>query len=116
LSDFDEVASSRFMWIETARTLDRAVRSGQITDRDGITARIAFESMVTGVTRLKLTERVLSRAAEGFPTIISTLDALHLSTAIAWSEGGARDSICMWSFDSQLNLCSKAMGFAVEFL
>ncbi len=116
LSEFEEVASSRLLWIETARSLDRAVRSGQITDQDGIVARLAFENMAIGLTRLRLTEGVLSRAAEGFPTIIRTLDALHLSSAIAWAEGSSRDSISVWSFDNQLNLCAKAMGFQVEFL
>lgn len=116
LSEYEEVASSRLLWIETARSLDRAVRSGQITDRDGIEARLAFESMVTGLTRLRITESVLSRASEGFPTIIRTLDALHLSTALAWAEGSSRDSIWLWSYDTQLNLCAKAMGFQVEFL
>jgi predicted nucleic acid-binding protein len=116
LADYEEVASSRLLWIETARTLDRAVRSGQITDSDGIQARLAFERMARGLTRLKLTESVLSRAAEGFPTIIRTLDALHLSTAIAWAEGSSRESIKLWSHDKQLNFCAKALGFEVEFL
>jgi len=116
LAGYEEVASSRLLWIETTRTLDRAVRSGQITDSDGITARLAFENMASGLTRLRLTEGVLSRASEGFPTIIRTLDALHLSTALAWAEGASRDAVCVWSFDSQLNLCARAMGFTVEFL
>jgi predicted nucleic acid-binding protein len=116
LSEFEEVASSRLLWIETVRTLDRAVRSRQITDRDGIEARIAFENMARGLTRLRLTEAVLSRASEGFPTIIRTLDALHLGTALAWAEGSTRESISLWSLDAQLNLCAKALGFQVEFL
>jgi len=72
--------------------------------------------MATGLTRLRMTEGVQERASEGFPTIIRTLVALHMSTALAWAEGSSRDSIRLWSFDSQLNLCAKAMGFQVEFL
>ena len=53
---------------------------------------------------------------EGFPPIIRTLDALHMSTALAWAEGSSRDAIRLWSFDNQMNLCAKAMGFQVEFI
>jgi hypothetical protein len=64
----------------------------------------------------QITEDVQDRASEGFPTIIRTQDALHLSTTLAWAEGSSRDSIRLWSSDSQMNLCAKAMGFQVEFL
>jgi predicted nucleic acid-binding protein len=110
-----EVASSRLLWIETIRSLDRAVRSRQLSDGDGAFARIAFEQMSQGITRLSLTEAIQDRASQGFPTIIRTLDALHLSSAMAWSAGQEIRTIEIWSFDRQMNLCAQALGFSVRF-
>lgn len=110
-----EVYSSRLLWIETLRGLDRAVRSRQISDNDGAVARIAFERMSLGISRLALTEEIQDRASQGFPTIIRTLDALHLSSAMALAPDHAYGTVEIWSFDNQMNLCARALGFSVRF-
>jgi predicted nucleic acid-binding protein len=110
------IGSSRLLWIETARVVDRAFRSGQLLDEDAAKVRVSFEKMAEGIVKLALSESVLDRAAGGFPVSIRTLDALHLAVALEWAgPGGCRD-LEVWSFDRQMNLCAAGLGFRVAFL
>jgi len=59
-----------------------------------------------------MSEAILNRAAEAFPTIIATLDAIHLATALY-----IRDAVGLDAFlthDTQLATAAMAMGFHVQ--
>jgi len=103
-------------WIETARVIDRAIRSGQLGEEDGASVRSSFEDMAEGIAKLGLTEGVLYRAAEAFPLTIRTLDALHLASALEWAGPGGQRDIEVWSFDRQMNLCAASLGLRARFL
>ena len=56
---------------------------------------------------------VLSRASEPLPTPLSTLDAIHLATALIWRERlGVLPT--MATHDSALGLAARAFGFQVR--
>ena len=111
-----DVASSRLLWIEVSRVIDRAVRSGQLPEDDGARVRVAFDAMAQAITRLALSEAVLDRAAGAFPVTVRTLDALHLASAWEWANPGDRSDIELWSFDRQMNTCGVSLGFRAPFL
>ena len=55
---------------------------------------------------------VLARAAQPLPTVLGTLDAIHLSTALLWRESTETDLV-MATHDEALALAAKASGLRV---
>lgn len=58
-----------------------------------------------------LTERILRRASETFPTVVGTLDAIHLATALAIREVEPVDLLL--THDVQLGTAARSLGFSV---
>jgi predicted nucleic acid-binding protein len=110
------VGSSRLLWIEFARVLERAIRGNQLTPEQAIGIRRAFDGMSAGMDRLRLGEAVLRRAEGSFPLVVRSLDALHLASAAVWCDSDAPSELELWSLDRQMNLCAAAMGFATPLL
>jgi hypothetical protein len=68
------------------RTLDRLKLIEQWDEKEIAIRREAIFRLVEGLTLIELTHPVLSRAAQPFPTVLGTLDALHLPTALLWRD------------------------------
>ncbi|MBK9498241.1 MAG: hypothetical protein IPO06_02470 [Leptospiraceae bacterium] len=62
---------------------------------------------------IEITESIKQKSAEPFPTIIGTLDAIHLSSALILREENKKLDITILTHDSQLSTAAIAMGFAV---
>lgn len=74
--------SSEILRVEALRTIDRArIRLG-LTDAQIAQPRGEVLAMLGGFHLARLDDRVLARAAEPFPTLLGTLDAIHLATAL----------------------------------
>ena len=58
-----------------------------------------------------VTERIFQRASETFPTVVGTLDAIHLATALAIREIENLDYLL--THDSQLGTAARSLGFEV---
>ena len=56
----------------------------------------------------EMTRAVRHRSMEPFPVVIRALDALHISTALLVSQ--ALDGVTVFSHDTQMNLCARAIG------
>ena len=56
-----------------------------------------------------VTGPVLARAAQPLPTELGTVDAIHLATALLWSER-ARSALVMATHDSALGIAARACG------
>lgn len=107
----DLAISSELIRIEALRTIDRArIRLGlaetELAERRGdvLEALSAFH-----VARLDQT--VLERAAEPFPTLLGTLDAIHLATAVL-----ARlehEDLVFATHDGELATAARSLGFRV---
>jgi predicted nucleic acid-binding protein len=105
------VGSSRLLWIEVRRTLERAYRENHLDAEDGVRVGRGFDRAARGITRLRLDERVMRRAEASFPVLIRTLDALHLATALVWSGDEPLEETEIWTLDRQMSLCAGALGF-----
>jgi predicted nucleic acid-binding protein len=111
---FDAVGSSELLLIECPRVLDR-YRLEKLLDDDALAHLLtAFRAIADGFHIIELTDGVKERAAEPFPTVIGTLDAIHLSSAALWAEPQGRRSLTILTADRQMERCAGAMGFAVE--
>ncbi len=104
--------ASALLEVECLRTLDRlrlleGVAEGEIARR-----REAIYRIVEALTVIEPTRPVLARAAQPFPVVLGTLDAIHLATALVWRERSDADLV-MATHDAALGLAARAVGFRV---
>jgi predicted nucleic acid-binding protein len=111
-----EVAASRLLWLETARVIERGIRTGAVSAETAVKVRQAFDQTMRGVSRLRLGEEILRRAEGSFPLVVRSLDAIHLASALAWNGNAEPGELQLWSLDRQLNQCAAAMGLATPWL
>ena len=103
--------TSELTRIECLRTLDRALVLGRITQQTLARARWTVLEVLEGFTTVALDERIKARAADPFPTLVRTLDALHLATAIAVRPD--RPDLAFATHDRELALAAESMGFRI---
>lgn len=109
LREFDKSGSSELLDIECHRVLQRYRLEGQITDGELQEATTYLNQLCAGLTLFDMTPHVKRRASQAFPTVIGTLDALHLSTAILWAELDP-EPLALFTVDAQLRTCAQAVG------
>jgi predicted nucleic acid-binding protein len=104
--------SSELIRLECLRTIDRArLRLGldddQIADR-----RAATLEAIEGFTLVPLGAPVLERAADPFPTVVGSLDAIHLASALLVRD--EFDLLTIATHDRELATAARAEGFRVH--
>ena len=107
-----EAYASRLWLTEALRTMDRVRVLAGMTDSQVAVLRRDIDLAHSGFHIIPITERILTRAGESFPTVIGTLDAIHLATAIH-----IRDTLGLDAFlthDTQLATAAAASGFTVQ--
>jgi predicted nucleic acid-binding protein len=107
-----ERAFSSSLWrVEALRNVDRLRLSGNLFDEE--VADLVREIRVVHETLAihPLTEKILQRASESFPTVVGTLDAIHLATALAITEVEPIDLLL--THDGQLGTAARSVGFTV---
>lgn len=98
--------------VECLRTLDRLSRAGSLTADELAVRRTAIYGLFEGVEVVDVGRSVLRRASEPFPTPLGTLDAIHLSTALAWRD--THDEVLtVATHDKALALAARAVGLPV---
>ncbi|NQT58683.1 MAG: type II toxin-antitoxin system VapC family toxin [Bacteroidetes bacterium] len=112
------VISSELLEIECRRVLHRCRLQGELDDDSFIIASDRLDQVISGVSILVLSSKVKKRAADAFPVIIKTLDALHLASALIFQTARPAESLLIFSYDAGMNRCARALGlpapFAVE--
>jgi predicted nucleic acid-binding protein len=111
-SKITNAISSELIRLECLRTIDRArIRLGQ-EDRRIANYRADALEAVDALGLVALDGAVLARASEPFPTLLGSLDAIHLATALL-----IRDDVEDMAFathDEELGIAARASGFAVH--
>jgi len=83
-----------------------------LPENDFAERRALLLQVVRRLNRVEMTDPILTRAADPFPTPLGTLDAIHLATALAWRRVQECE-LSMVTHDLQLAMASRAMGFDV---
>ena len=105
-------AYSSALWrVEALRTVDRLRLTQEISDSE--VAELVREIKITHETFAihPVTNQIFQRASETFPTVVGTLDAIHLATALSIREIENIDYLL--THDSQLATAAKSLGFDV---
>ncbi|OQY34331.1 MAG: hypothetical protein B6241_04935 [Spirochaetaceae bacterium 4572_59] len=111
----DSVISSELLEIECKRVVHRYRLENILDDSGFLKAMDRIESIMKGLSLLRLSPKIKTRAAETFPLHVKPLDALHLSSALAYRDARPDESIILFSYDRGFNRCAKALGLPVPF-
>ena len=98
--------------VECFRTLDRQRLRSLLTDEQIANRREVLFRSLHNVDVVELDRLVLARAAQPFATILGTLDALHLATALLWKDREAPDLVFA-THDTALARAARAHGMRV---
>jgi len=99
--------------VEYFRTMDRMRLEGQIDDSERVALHRQFNLLWEAIHRIPLGGSILSRAADPFPTVLGTLDALHLASALAVISS-MDGPLIFQTHDHQLGRGAEALGLQVE--
>lgn len=108
---WDKAYSSALWRIEALRTIDRMRLTQEITDTE--VAALVREVQIIHETLAicPIDDKILQRAGETFPTVIGTLVAIHLSSALSIREIDNLDAVL--THDLQLGTAASSLGFNV---
>ena len=106
--------SSMLLRIEGFRALERLHLTERLDDAQFVEAIAEFKRMLSSFSLLSLTDEILIRAEGSFTTPIGALDAIHLCTALKFSESGIAAEFAFLTHDSQLARAARAAHFYVQ--
>lgn len=103
--------ASELIRLECRRTVDRARIRYRLSDETIAQQRAAVLEVLESFDTIALDGVVLERAAEPFPTLLGSLDAIHLASAVL--ARSQVEDLCFATHDAELATAARAMGFTV---
>jgi predicted nucleic acid-binding protein len=109
---FEGLVTSTLAQTECLRVVDNARLRGEIDQAEHDARRQAVYTKLRGVERVAVSASVLGRAEAPFPAPISTLDAIHVATALQWRDRG-RPDLVFATHDTRQARVAGLLGFDV---
>lgn len=78
--------ASELMEVECRRVLDRLRLQGHLSDEELTKCHVSVSEVVEALDVIEVDSRILRRSASPMPTSVGTLDAIHVCSALLWSE------------------------------
>lgn len=103
--------ASELIHLECRRTIDRARVRDRLSDDLVAQQRAAALDVLDSFEIIPLDSVVLERAAEPFPTLLGSLDAIHLATALLVR--AQVEDLHFATHDGELATAARAVGFQV---
>ena len=111
---WESAYASAIARIEFFRTIDRLRLDNSISDEERVALHRQFRVFWEAVHRIPLSDLILERAAQPFPTVLGTLDAIHLASAIAVLPPQASSAALFLTHDIQLARAAESMGYQIS--
>jgi predicted nucleic acid-binding protein len=105
---WDKAFVSELARIEFFRTIDRFRMEGHLSDEERSQLTRNFQKLWLSCFKVPLQSAILERASGSFPTVIKTLDAIHLASALAVM-GTYDEDILFVTHDRQLSVAASAL-------
>jgi predicted nucleic acid-binding protein len=102
--------SSELLGVECRRAIDRLRLLGLYDDRQVGDAMERLSKIERAIRRVRLTKSVVLAASKTMPTIVKTLDAFHLVSAVAIRDRRGIDLLFATHDDQQAD-AARALGF-----
>lgn len=106
--------TSEICRVEFHRTIDRLRLGGDLDDTERVFVHERFATLWRSVYRVRVSRALLTRTSEPFPTVVGTLDAIHLTSALAVHGRRNRRIDQFLTHDGQLATAARAVGFTVR--
>ena len=110
---WDRVYTSVLTRVEYFRVVDRLRLESKINDAERVALQESFSIFWQTSYRIPLSDFILIRAAQPFPTIVGSLDGLHLASALTVRASGVNE-ITVLTHDKQLGRAAAAVEFSVQ--
>jgi hypothetical protein len=107
---WDEAYSSELLGLEARCAIDRLRLEGALDDAGVAHAHQLLARIEEGVHLVALTGTVVRRAAEPMPTVVKTLDALHLASAVLLRDDIGHPLVFA-THDVSQTTAARALGF-----
>lgn len=107
---WERAYASELLHVEACRVIDRLRLEGTLDDDDVAGARTQLTRIERTITMIVLSRPVLERAALPMATVIKTLDAIHLASAMLCRER-RRVALAFATHDPQQARAARALGF-----
>lgn len=111
-SKISTAISSELIQLECLRTLDRARLRLGLDDDEVASRRASVFEVLEGFGLVPISSAILERAADPFPTVVGSLDAIHLTSALYARDHV--DDLRLATHDRELAVAARAEGFRVE--
>ena len=108
----EALVSSELLAVESLRTIDRLRLQSVLSPEEAASRRVVVSEWLEAVDLVLLQRPILARASDPFPTALGTLDAIHLATALVWSDR-MRQTLVMATHDGGLALAARSFGMEV---
>jgi len=105
-------ACSELLWIESMRVAHRLRLNGTLSDEGLAEAVRRIAECYASFRVYLLDDEIRQEAAGPFPTVVGTLDAIHLACARRCAKHYPGETILVYSYDKQMNLCARTLGFS----
>jgi len=105
--------SCEIIKVECLRVIDRIRLQERLTPEDVGNLHITLQQACSTMELVRVSPLLLGMASQPYPTTVRTLDALHLSAALLWSQS-KEEQIVFLTHDNQLGNGAKSLGFRVE--
>lgn len=104
--------SSQLLRVECLRTMHRLRIGGGLNDEEMAKRSKILHQAFQYFEFVEISQEVLERASDAFPTSLGTLDALHLASAILWQRQ-QHSELTILTHDGELGRAARALGFEV---
>lgn len=107
-----EAYASRLLAVEVGRVIDRARLAGGIDDHSVVALHEESQRVMGSVEFVDVTDSIWRRAAASMPTVVSSLDAIHLATALELQRQ-FDEPLVVATHDVRMARAARALGFVV---
>ena len=108
--EWETAYSSELMGVECRRVIDRLRLESIFDDKEVAQAIERLIQVEKTIKRIRLNKSIIHAASKTMPTIVKTLDAFHLTSAIAVRERRGVE-LLFATHDTQQATAARALGF-----
>ncbi|MFH0800141.1 MAG: PIN domain-containing protein [Pseudomonadota bacterium] len=109
LEKFDKLYASEILRVEALRALDRLRISGRWPEEEVALRVRLLTATGAAISWVPIQPAILRRASEPFPTVVGTLDAIHIATALLLREQIKKQFIFL-TYDLRQGIAAEAAG------
>ena len=107
--DWEEGCTSELTRVEALRALDRLRLQGSLDDGEVAEKMQLLREILETADLIALDSAILDRASRSYPTVVGTLDAVHLSSALLYLEH-KKEKLLFMTHDRRLGTAAQALG------